>query len=190
MADDSKQTSDGAPKPERRGLMTLVKALAFISVIVLLEIAAASMFFPDAQETRAIGQQLAAAAAGEDLAADADAPDANAKLLALEKTREVELGKFHVLTYDPETGASLTVDFELFGVVLADEEGEFYTLFEKNQQRISEQVNITMRAMDASDFSDPGLGLIRRKILKKVNRALGGPLLQGVVFPEFSYIER
>ena len=178
-----------ASKNDRRGLMSLVKAIAFVSVIVLLEIAAASMLLPDAKKTRAISQQLAAAT-NEDDGEEAVGDESAVALLDGEDSREVNLGEFHVLTYDPDTGASLTIDFELFGVVLANEESEFYNQFAANQQRISEQVNITMRAMEVSDFADPGLGLIRRKLLEKVNRALGKPLLRGVIFPKFSYIER
>ena len=41
-----------------------------------------------------------------------------------------------------------------------------------------------------SDLTEAGLGLIKRKILEKTNRALGKPLLQEAVFSKFSFIER
>jgi hypothetical protein len=43
-------------------------------------------------------------------------------------------------------------------------------------------------------LSDFGLGLIERKIERKIpqkaNRTLGKPLLQSVIFSEFSFIEQ
>ena len=41
-----------------------------------------------------------------------------------------------------------------------------------------------------TDLTDAGLGLIKRKILEKTNRALGKPLLQTVVFSDFSFVEQ
>ena len=55
---------------------------------------------------------------------------------------------------------------------------------------LKEQVTIAIRGMQATDFTDPGLGLIKRIILEKTNRALGEPLVREAVFSEFSFIER
>ncbi|MEM9658007.1 MAG: hypothetical protein AAF961_06565 [Planctomycetota bacterium] len=181
-------TVDAAPK-KKRGLLTLLKAAGIVTAIIVLEVGAASMLLPGGDETRRMGQQLARAETDGDSPAE-DPVESGQQLTDWEDTREVELGSYHVLTYDVETGSSLNVDFDLYGIVLAEEESEFYSLYEASENRISEQVTITMRGMDVSDYSDPGLGLIRRKILEKTNRALGRPLLREVVFPKFSYIER
>ena len=53
-----------APAKRGPGIMTLVKALAFVSVIVLIEVAAATAFLPSAEETRETGKQLVAASQG------------------------------------------------------------------------------------------------------------------------------
>ena len=175
--------------PKKPGLMTIVKAVAFISVIVLIEVAAASMIVPSSAETQKIAEKLAAADAAEDekQAGEAEESEGHSEH---KEMREVSLGSYHVLTYNPETGSSLNVDFELYGTVLAEEEADFFKLYEANQIRIREQILGTIRGTEVTDLTEAGLGLIKRKILEKTNRALGKPLLQEAIFSKFSFIER
>ena len=193
MADQAEMTPEynvGASK--KPGLMTIVKAVAFVSVIVLLQIAAASILVPSAEETRVIANQVATADASKDASGEEHtvAEDTPAQTLASTDMREVFLGSFHVVTTNPDTGASLNVDFDLYATVLADEEGDFFSLYESNASRIREQVLITVRGTEITDLTDPTLGLIKRKILEKTNRALGKPLLHEAVFSKFSFVER
>ncbi len=190
MADKSK-TNTPQTLPKKSGMMTLVKGLAILSVVVVVEIVAASALLPSAEETAAIGEKLALADAGlhetqAEQESPAEAPQTDPSL----NTLEVNLGAYHVLTYEPNSGSSLNIDFELYGTVLAEEESEFYQLFTVNQHRIEEQVVITMRGMELTDLTAAELGLIKRKILEKTNRALGKPLLREVIFPKFSFLER
>jgi len=130
MADQAEQTSDvdnsnkeSAGGSKKSGLMTLIKAVAFVSVIVLLQIAAASVLVPSAEETTQIANQLAATGTSDDVEVDEnpDAKDSAAATLASLDMSEVSLGAFHVVTYDPDTGASLNVEFDLFATVQANE---------------------------------------------------------------------
>ncbi len=184
--------ADKVGASKKSGIMTAVKALTVISVIVLLEVACASMLLPSASETAEIAEKLAAADAAQDVEKDglASGDGSEADLLALRDMREVSLGSYHVLTYNPETGSSLNVDFELYGTVLAEEEGDFFQLYEANQIRIREQIIVTIRGTAVTDLTEAGLGLIKRKILEKTNRALGKPLLHEAIFSKFSFIER
>lgn len=195
--------AEGAPAKRGPGIMTLVKALAFVSVIVLIEVAAATAFLPSAEETRETGKRLVAAAQGAaaeadeaDEAAEADRPDDHAAASdghaegAHQPTVELSLGPYHVIAFNPSTGASMSIDFELFGVVLAADEPEFTERFGLHGKRLNEQVTIAIRGMESADFTDPGLGLIKRVVLEKVNRALGKPLVREAVFSEFAFIER
>jgi len=184
--------------------MTLVKALAFVSVIVLIEVAAATAFLPSAEETRETGKRLVAAAQGTDAEVTAAATEAAEAVgheehatttsehaeHANQPTVELSLGPYHVIAFNPSTGASMSIDFELFGVVLAADEAEFTERFGLHAKRLNEQVTIAIRGMESADFTDPGLGLIKRVVLEKVNRALGKPLVREAVFSEFAFIER
>ena len=190
--DDQAETPVEEGKSKRPGLMTVVKAAAFISVIVLLEVAAASILVPSASETVDTAEKLAAAEAAREVVKDGEeaGEGAQADSLALQDMREVSLGSYHVLNYNPDSGSSLNVDFELYGTVLADEEGDFFLLYEANQIRIREQILVTIRSTSVIELSEAGLGLIKRKILEKTNRALGKPLIHEAVFSKFSFIER
>lgn len=175
------------------GMMTLIKAIAFVSVIVLLQIAAASMIVPSAEETTEIAKELANADLQEEsdaVSSKSGAGDEDDPLLATDDMTEVALGTFHVLSYNPDSGSKTNVDFKLFATVLADEEGEFFDLFTANEQRIREQVLVTLRGTEIADLTDPTLGLIKRKVLEKTNRALGKPLLHEAIFSDFSFEER
>lgn len=193
MAETTEDTpADKVGTSKKSGIMTAVKALAVISVIVLLEVACASMLLPSASETAEIAEKLAAADAAQEVGKDGQASGdgSEANLLALQDMREVSLGSYHVLTYNPETGSSLNVDFELYGTVLSEEESDFFQLYEANQIRIREQILVTIRGTAVTDLTEAGLGLIKRKILEKTNRALGKPLLHEAIFSKFSFIER
>lgn len=191
-----------APAKRGPGIMTLVKALAFVSVIVLIEVAAATAFLPSAEDTRETGKRLVAATQGADAAeaateaAAAEGHDEHATASsehaegANQPTVELSLGPYHVIAFNPSTGASMSIDFELFGVVLAADEPEFTERFGLHAKRLNEQVTIAIRGMESADFTDPGLGLIKRVVLEKVNRALGKPLVREAVFSEFAFIER
>ncbi len=183
---------EAAPR-KRSGVMSMVKALAYVSVIVLIQVAAAMALLPTSEETRRIGEALAQSnrGTGETTAEDAEserAGDDGEPPLA--DSHEVSLGTYHVVAFNRSTGASLNVDFELFGVVLAAEEPEFTERYLLHEKRLNEQVTIAIRGMQSSDFTDPGLGLIKRIILEKVNRALGKTLVREAVFSEFSFVER
>jgi hypothetical protein len=191
-SEDQVETPVEEGKSKRPGLMTVVKAAAFISVIVLLEVAAASILVPSASETVDTAEKLAAAEAAREVVKDGEeaGEGSQSNSLALRDMREVSLGSYHVLNYNPDSGSSLNVDFELYGTVLADEQDDFFQLYEANQIRIREQILVTIRSTSVIELSEAGLGLIKRKILEKTNRALGKPLIHEAVFSKFSFIER
>ena len=178
---------ESPPQRSHGGLMSLVKPIAFVSVIVLVEIVAAAMLAPTAQETERLGQQLAAASSGKAAEVDEVHEDAPKKHTEM---REVELGTYNITRYNPSTNTTLAIDFELYGAVLAEDTAEFHHHFENNKARIREQVNMTLHGAESADLTDAGLGLIKRRILEKTNRALGQPLLKEVLFSKFSFVER
>jgi short subunit fatty acids transporter len=192
-------TSDAESTPIKKpGFMTLVKALAVVSVLVLLQLVAVAMLIPSAQDTTKIAEQLVAADAAHEAeeaegatAHDEESEDHSADAHGIDHAmHEVKLGSYHVVTFNSETGTSLNIDFELYGTVLAKEEEEFAHLFEANEVRVREQILVTVRGSEVADLSDPDLGLLKRKILEKVNRTLGRPLLSEAIFSKFSFIER
>jgi flagellar basal body-associated protein FliL len=180
-----------APANKSSGLFAVVKVLGIVLVIVVVEVVAASMFVPSAQDTERLARQYVAASGGDDALTSDDHSDEQGKHADHgEDVQEVELGTFNITHFNPATNSTLSIDFELFGVVLAENHGEFGELYAKNKVRIREQVILTLHGADAKDLTDSGLGLLKRQILEKTNRAMGQPLLREVLFSKFNYIER
>jgi flagellar FliL protein len=194
IAEEQEVTTE-APKQGGRGIFRLVKAIAFISVIVIVQVVVASMLAPSPQDTERIAKELAAAKAGE--AADeheahgehGHKDDAHEEHHAHD-LHEVELGMFNITRYNPATNTTLAIDFELYGTVLAEDVHDFEHHYEASKARVREQVMMTMHGAQSSDLTDAGLGLIKRQILEKTNRALGEPMLKEVLFSKFNFVER
>ncbi len=103
---------------------------------------------------------------------------------------EVDLGKFNLMVHEPASNVTLRINFHLVGTVDDAESGEFAHLHEKNQHRLRDQIIFEIRNAQLSDLTDPGLGLIKRRILAKSNDLLGHAILRNVVFSEFAFIEQ
>ena len=189
MADEQPEPITTSKGP---GLRTLIKAVAFVSVIVLLQITAASMIIPSADETAKIAEELATTDSQktEETGSEESPADKEIALLAAGEMVEVSLGAYHVLSTNLATGSRTNVSFELFATVMKNEENDFLDLFQASEQRIREQITVTVRGSDMTDLTDPTLGLIKRRILEKTNRALGKPLLREAIFSSFSFEER
>lgn len=182
-------------KSESKGLRSLVgllKALGIVTAIVVVEVVAASMLVPSGQDAELTARLLASARDGELDDEGAPAGDETNKPVTAElrDSVELELGRYNVTRYNPENDTTLIVDFELYGVVLADDVAGFQSQLERNNVRLREQVIMTLGGADATDLTDPELGLLKRRILEKTNRALGKPIVQEVLFSKFNFVER
>jgi flagellar FliL protein len=103
---------------------------------------------------------------------------------------EVDLGNFTVSGFQPASNSTLFITFHLYATVRHKYAGEFGERLEENQHRIRDNIIVIIRSADITDLTDAGLGLIKRRILETTNKTLGKPLLQEVVFSEFSFIEQ
>lgn len=166
----------------------LVKAVGIVSVLVVVEMVAATMLIPSAEDTEMLARDLARAAKGEENFDTKD--DAAVTVDKDDETREVELLTDNITRFNPESDATLNIQFSVFGVVLASEAEDFQMQFDASTSRIHEQIMLTMHGAETADLSTAGLGLIKRQILEKTNRALGRPLLREVVFTKLNFIER
>jgi flagellar basal body-associated protein FliL len=198
MADKPKEpvapavTEDAADATPRKpsAVMAIVKAVAFVSILVIVQVVGASLFIPSAQDTEKLAKQYVAATEGDSAGGSSHEDNEHGGEHAGEDTVEVELGNYNVTHFNPASNSTLSMDFELYGAVLAADQAEFEHLMEKNKVRVREQVIMTLHAAEAKDLSDAGLGLIKRQILEKTNRALGHPMLREVLFSKFNFVER
>jgi hypothetical protein len=185
------ETPMDGPKQKGGGIFRLIKAVAFVSVIVIVQIVGAAMLAPSAQDTAKLAKDLAAAASGQAAEShDEHGKEAEGHGRHETNLKEVDLGTYNITRFNPTTNTTLAIDFELFGTVLAEDADEFSHHFESSNARIKEQITLTMHSAESTDLTDAGLGLIKRQLLEKTNRALGEPMLKEVLFSKFNFVER
>jgi len=103
---------------------------------------------------------------------------------------EAELGRYNVVIHQPAASLTMRVNFHLIGTLSEADELEFHELLAKNEHRLRDQVIYEIRNSRVEDLTDPGLALLKRKILAKSNELLGKPILRTVLFSDFSFIEQ
>ena len=84
----------------------------------------------------------------------------------------------------------MRINFHLISIVAEEDEEEASSLFAQCEHRLRDQVLFEIRNSTVADLTDPGLGLIKRKILAKSNELLGQPIVKTVVFSDFTFIEQ
>ena len=182
--------SESASPSKPKKWKTLLKVVGVVVAIIAVEMVAAAMLLPSAHDTELTARQLKAARDGNLDHFQDEAKPKDQTPLTLKQTREVDLGRYNVTRFNPQTNTTLIVDFELYGVVLASEESAFVSQLTTNNVRVREQVIMTVSAAEMNDLTDAELGLLKRRILEKTNRALGKPMLQEVLFSKFNFVER
>lgn len=172
-------------KPGKSSMMTFVKIGAVVVLILSAEALIAFLFIPSADSVAATAESRynpGDVPADPVAALDPTASDA--------PTVEADLKAYTVTAFQPLSNTTLRIDFHLYGIVAAKDQEEFNTLFTKHEQRVREQVEVTVRSSEITDLTDAGLGLVKRKIHDKVNRILGKSLVQSVIVSEFSFVEQ
>lgn len=206
MAESASTTAETGAKKSSKA-----KIGAIIGVIVLLQCVLAYLYLPG-------GDSAAKGDPKKETAAHpaAEKPDKEAAADGRVEQREVDMGKFSLTAFDPNSNTTLLIDFHLFGTVAVEHDdkaakgggehgghgghggkpGEeednsaFGRLFKRNQNRFRDQVIVIIRNAQMSDLTDPGLGLIKRQILAKTNSLLGEPLLKEVLFSDFAVVQQ
>jgi flagellar FliL protein len=161
---------------------TIVVA-AIVAVVILGECLFAYMLIPSRADLEKWSTAKAAKHAEEGHAAQEHKGEGKPET-------EVDLGKYNVVVHHPASNVTLRVNFHLIGTVLTAEHHEFEELVAKNQHRLRDQAIFEIRNCQIEDLTDPGLALLKRRILAKSNDLLGKPLLHSIVFSDFSFVEQ
>jgi flagellar FliL protein len=195
---DALETAAPAVEPKKKvrfgGLFSKLNVLLFLVAVVGAEVIVAYFFVPSAGEVAAAAGLKEGEGHGKERPADKtgsvqDDPLAE-EIAHGGEMKEIDLKQFTLTASKASSSAIWRIDFHLYGVVRKDDESEFLDLLSKHENRIRDHVGSIIRSADLAEVTDPGLGLLKRKILTKVNETLGKPLLRGVVFSEFSFIEQ
>jgi flagellar basal body-associated protein FliL len=104
--------------------------------------------------------------------------------------QEVDLGEFTVTAYQPVSSSTLFISFHLYGSALDKHGDELAKRLDDHKHQVRDNIIVIIRSAEITDLTDAGLGLIKRRILETTNRTLGKPLLQGIMFSDFSFVEQ
>ena len=167
-------------------MMGRIIIAVFVAIVILVECVVAYMLIPSADSVAAaakekISQEIVEQESGEESAEDESEDNT---------TFETELGRFNITLYQHTSNTTLHVNFVLVGTALESERVEFETLYANNQHRLRDKVLLEIRSAELTDLNEPGLGLIKRRILEKSNDLFGKPLLTSIVFSEFTFHEQ
>jgi flagellar FliL protein len=103
---------------------------------------------------------------------------------------EVDLGKFDVNSYQPKANTTSIIDFHLYATIASSEKSAFNASIEQNKNRLRDQILVIVRSADLAELTEPGLGLLKRRILEKSNTILGKAYLRTIIFGDFSFTEQ
>ncbi len=162
----------------------------FISSVILVECVFAYLLIPSTADLESWakkkegGEHAAAGEHGHEAAAEHKGEH------SAEHEAEVELGKFNVIVHKPTENLTMRVNFHLIGTVPEKEHEHFAELYTKCEHRLRDQIIFEIRKSDVAELSDPGLALLKRKILAKSNELLGKPMLHTIVFSDYAFIEQ
>jgi len=98
---------------------------------------------------------------------------------------EKDLGEFNL--FDSASGTSeFRISIHFYGLVNKTDVEEFEKRYKENEYRIRNAILVILRSTPSSEINDPMLGVVRNKIIVKVNEILGAPLVKGVIFTDIS----
>jgi len=185
MSADQEQKADTRSTDAGRGLVAKVMIALLIAGVVMAEAAAVYFFLPSSE---VIASRIRDEVRRELLDADPQREDV-VRLDDQASYVEVDLGNFNLAIHQPSTNVTLNLMCQVMGTVDKAEQAEFQKLLANNANRLRERIVIEFRSADMTELTDPGLGLIKRRLLEKSNQLLGKPFLKSIMFPEYSYTQ-
>ncbi len=175
-------TSESNPPAKGISFVGRLMIAAFMGAVVLAECALAYLWIPSADEVMAKAEQRVQEQAEQEAQEEEGTKD---KVDVV----EVELGRFSITAHRSASGTTLRVDFALVGTVAESDQEEFKELFDRNQYRFRDLVLVEIRNAEIADLTDPGLGLIKRRILEKSNTLFGKKILRSVFFSDYTFLD-
>ena len=182
MADTAMTADAPANAPTGGTLFGKLVVVVFMGTVILAECLLAYFWIPSADE---VATEVEAKMT-EKLHQQLDSPLADES----EPVVEFDLGDYSIPAHQPQSNTTLRIDFHLYGTVLEENSTEVEQLFTRHKHRFRDQIIFVIRNSDITELSDPGLGLIKRRILEKSNRLFGEPYLRSIIFSDFSFIEQ
>lgn len=180
-------TAAGAAPASGGSFLGKLIVAMFMGGVILLEMVLAYLWIPSADHVATLAQERIAEKmlankhdGDEDAAVDKDG----------KKIVEVDIGDFDVTAHQPAANSTVRISFHLYATVKDADKSEFESLKSAHAHRLRDRIIFEIRNAEVTDITDPGLGLIKRRILEKSNALFGKPLLRSVMFSDFAFVEQ
>lgn len=132
----------------------------------------------------ALAWLLAAAPAA---AAPQPASDAVADEAATPATQALLIGRFRIRDMRAAEGVKMRLSFALYAEVDEDAADQMAKLIAARQHRLRNHVITAVRTAEQSDFQQPGLERLRRRIHVRLRRTEPNVQMRGLLVGEFEY---
>ena len=160
--------------------------VGIIAAVILIETGLAFYFIPDSKQVTAqfreeIKKELVEEFGGSEDLLGERVNEEDVELI------EKDLGAHEIIIRDSKSGAIYAVDC-MVACTIKDADGTtFDKMYEANKYRVQEQIMIQFREANIDDLAEKQLGLIKKRISKKIDDLFGGKMIREVHLPEFSY---
>ncbi|MFT5524327.1 MAG: hypothetical protein ACI9HK_002279 [Pirellulaceae bacterium] len=179
MAENQTPDAELAP-PAKGGFIKKLVVAAFVGLVIVAECLVVYFILPSADQLAANGGTTE----------NKEGTGEQDRKLLMTPTSELELGSYNVAKHVASSNTTLRIDFKLVGTVLTEKVQEISDVLAVNKHRLREKVVLEVRSAEIADLMDPGLGLIKRRILEKSNTLFGDPVFQSIVISDFSFMEQ
>lgn len=169
------------------GMMGKLVVAVFMALVIITEVIIFYFLFPDADRVASLAEEkIAKKLATKVVDGNEEEPTDKGD----KKIVEVDLGDFDVTAHQASSNSTLRISFHLYATVAEDDKSAFETLKTEAKHRLRDKIIFEVRNAEVTDITDPGLGLIKRRILEKSNAVLGKPLLRSIIVSDFAFVEQ
>lgn len=105
----------------------------------------------------------------------------------VEVTLKLNLGTIEVINVEPTRGRTSKMSFDLHLTFDSKTDPKEIKALDGWQHRLREQVIVGVRATEIHYFIDPDLKHFRKLMLYRINRLIGKPIVNDVLFANFTF---
>ena len=99
---------------------------------------------------------------------------------------ELEMGKFRITHVSTGNEGQILVQFHLYGILLEQQQAKLATIYPQYEKRVRDAIISLVQRSDTDHLTDPSLVFFKTEVVAAINNVLQAPLLQDVVFSDFS----
>ncbi|MCL2347639.1 MAG: flagellar basal body-associated FliL family protein [Planctomycetaceae bacterium] len=170
--------------PKKPGMVIVFLILMTVTAVVLAEVLVGYLLLPSPQRVNAEVEE----AVKKTTQKSGKVPYKTAVVDAIHREEQIEvaLGEAFNITEGDVTNVPFRLSVSFSVLINKSDKDEYEKRYEANKSRIRNAVLVILRSAKQTEITDPTLGLIRNKIMVKVNEILGMPLVKEVLYTDIA----